>query len=100
GVTLTLEVSKSGFYVHLRGSRGLRRRDDQRLRPLIRNSFEQSRAPYGWLRIRWDLLERGEQLREESGGPALARAGSGSRAEAAFSTLHDQKPSTPSVRRK
>src|SRR5262245_19688981 len=56
-----LEVSKSGFYAHLRKSEGQRRRDDQRLRPLIRSSFEQSRATYGCLRIGWDLRERGER---------------------------------------
>ena len=56
-----LEVSKSGFYAHLRKSEGLRRRGDKSLRPLIRSSFEQSRATYGCLRIRWDLRERGER---------------------------------------
>jgi putative transposase len=56
-----LEVSKSGFYAHLRKSQRLRRRGDQRLRPLIRSSFERSRATYGCLRIQWDLRERGER---------------------------------------
>jgi hypothetical protein len=55
-VAEALEVSKSGFYAHLRKSQRLRRRGDQRLRVLIRSSFEQSRATYGCLRIRWDLL--------------------------------------------
>jgi hypothetical protein len=50
-----LEASKSGFYAHLRKSEGLRHRADQRVRPLIRSSFERSRATYGCLRIRWDL---------------------------------------------
>ena len=56
-----LEVSKSGFHAHLGKSERLRRRGDQRLRPLIRSSFEQSRATYGCLRIRWDLREQGER---------------------------------------
>jgi len=60
-VAEALEVSKSGFYAHLGKFQGLRRRGDQRLRALIRSSFEQSRATYGCLRIRFDLRERGER---------------------------------------
>ena len=56
-----MEVSKSGFYAHLHKLERPRRRSDQRLRPLIRSSFEQSRASYGCLRIRWDLREQGER---------------------------------------
>jgi putative transposase len=56
-----LEVSKSGFYAHLRKSQRPRRRGDQRLRSLIHSSFERSRATYGCLRIRWDLRELGER---------------------------------------
>ncbi|MDP9129049.1 MAG: IS3 family transposase [Candidatus Binatota bacterium] len=55
-----LEVSKSGFYAHLHKLERPRRRGDQRLRALIRSSFEQSRATYGCPRIRFDLRERGE----------------------------------------
>jgi hypothetical protein len=50
-----LEVSKS-FHAHLHKWQRPRRRGDQRLWALIRTSFEQSRATYGCLRIRWDLL--------------------------------------------
>jgi putative transposase len=56
-----LEASQSGFHAHLRKSEGLRHRADQRLRPLIRSSFERSRATYGCLRIRWDLRQWGER---------------------------------------
>lgn len=42
----TLEVSESGFGAHRRKAQRPRRQRDAQLRPLIRQSFEQSRRTY------------------------------------------------------
>ena len=54
-----LEVSESGFAAHRRKAQRPRRQHDDQLRPLIRQSFEQSRHTYGCPRVRLDLKDRG-----------------------------------------
>jgi len=74
-LTEALDVSESGFAAHRRKARRPRRRQDAQLRPLIQQSFEQSRRTYGCLRVRLDLLDRGQRcgknriarLRRQSG---------------------------------
>jgi putative transposase len=56
-----LEVSESGFAAHRRKAERPRRRQDAQLRPLIAQSFEQSRRTYGCPRVRLDLQERGQR---------------------------------------
>ena len=56
-----LEVSESGFAAHRRKAQRPRRQHDEQLRPLIRQSFEQSRHTYGCLRVRLDLQDRGQR---------------------------------------
>jgi transposase InsO family protein len=56
-----LEVSESGFAAHRRKARRPRRQHDEQLRPLIRESFEQSRRTYGCPRVRLDLQDRGQR---------------------------------------
>jgi putative transposase len=56
-----LEVSESGFAAHRRKTERPRRRHDAQLRPLIVQSFEQSRRTYGCLRVRLDLQDRGQR---------------------------------------
>ena len=56
-----LEVSESGFSAHRRKALRPRHRHDEQLRPLIRQSFEQSRRTYGCLRVRLDLQDRGQR---------------------------------------
>ena len=56
-----LEVSESGFAAHRRKALRPRREHDEQLRPLIRQSFEQSRRTYGCLRVRLDLQDRGQR---------------------------------------
>ena len=60
-LTEALDVSESGFAAHRRKARRPRRRQDAQLRPLIQQSFEQSRRTYGCLRVRLDLLDRGQR---------------------------------------
>ena len=54
-----LEVSESGFAAHRRKAERPRRQRDAQLRPLIRQSFEQSRRTYGSPRVQLDLRESG-----------------------------------------
>jgi putative transposase len=54
-----LEVSQSGFHAHRLKPTRLRRSEDAQLRPLIAQSFEQSRRCYGSPRIRLDLRDAG-----------------------------------------
>ena len=56
-----LEVSESGFAAHRRKTLRPRRAHDEQLRPLIRQSFEQSRRTYGCVRVRLDLQDRGQR---------------------------------------
>lgn len=56
-----LEVSESGFAAHRRKAGRPRRQRDAQLRPLIRQSFEQSRRTYGSPRVQRDLHEAGER---------------------------------------
>jgi transposase InsO family protein len=56
-----LEVSESGFAAHRHKAARPRRRQDAQLRPLIAESFAQSRRSYGCLRVRLDLQERGQR---------------------------------------
>ena len=52
-----LEVSESGFAAHRRKAQRPRRQHDAQLRPLIRQSFEQSRRTYGSPRVQRDLRD-------------------------------------------
>jgi len=54
-----LDVSKSGFHDHRRKAFRPRRQQDARLRPILRECFEQSRRSYGSPRLREDLRDRG-----------------------------------------
>jgi len=56
-----LEVSESGFAAHRRKAERPRRQRDEQLRPLIRQSFAQSRRTYGSPRVQLDLRESGER---------------------------------------
>ena len=56
-----LEVSESGFAAHRRKAERPRRRHDAQLRPLIAQSFAQSRHPYGCPRVRLDLQDLGQR---------------------------------------
>ena len=56
-----LEVSESGFAAHLCKAERPRRRQDAQLRPLIAQSFEDSRRTYGSPRVRLDLQELGHR---------------------------------------
>jgi len=56
-----LEVSESGFAAHRHKAARPRRQHDEQLRPLIRQSFEQSRRTYGSPRVRRDLRELGHR---------------------------------------
>jgi transposase InsO family protein len=56
----TLEVSESGFAAHRRKAERPRRQHDAQLRPLIRQSFAQSRRTYGSPRVQFDLRESGQ----------------------------------------
>ena len=56
-----LEVSESGFTAHRRKAQRPRRQRDAQLRPLIRQSFEQSRRTYGSPRVQRDLRESGQR---------------------------------------
>jgi transposase InsO family protein len=56
-----LEVSESGFAAHRRKAQCPRRQRDAQLRPLIRQSFEQSRRTYGSPRVQLDLRESGQR---------------------------------------
>lgn len=54
-----LEVSRSGFYAHLRKEERLRRREDRALLEQVRASFAESRETYGAPRLRHALRDRG-----------------------------------------
>lgn len=56
-----LEVSESGFAAHRRKAERPRRQRDAQLRPLIRQSFDQSRRTYGSPRVQLDLRESGQR---------------------------------------
>ncbi len=56
-----LEVSESGFAAHRCKAQRPRRQGDAQLRPLIRQSFEQSRRTYGSPRVRLDLQDFGHR---------------------------------------
>jgi transposase InsO family protein len=56
-----LEVSTSGFDGHRLKHQRLRAQEDDRLRPLIAESFVQSQASYGSPRIQRDLRELGQR---------------------------------------
>lgn len=56
-----LEVSESGFAAHRRKAERPRRQRDAQLRPLIRQSFEQSQRTYGCPRVALDLRAAGER---------------------------------------
>ena len=56
-----LEVSRSGFYAHLRKEGRLRRREDQELLDQVRASFAESRETYGAPRLRHALRDRGHR---------------------------------------
>jgi transposase InsO family protein len=54
----TLRVSCSGYYVHQRGAPGPRRREDDRLKPLVRKIFREHKRRYGARRIAEELAAR------------------------------------------
>lgn len=56
-----LGVSESGFAAHRRKALCPRRQRDAQLRPLIRQSFEQSRRTYGSPRVQLDLRDQGQR---------------------------------------
>jgi transposase InsO family protein len=56
-----LEVSESGFTAHRRKAQRPRRQHDAQLRPLISQSFEQSRRTYGSPRVQLDLRASGQR---------------------------------------
>ena len=56
-----LAVSESGFAAHHHKAQRPRRQRDEQLRPLIRQSFEQSRHTYGSPRVQLDLRESGQR---------------------------------------
>jgi transposase InsO family protein len=56
-----LEVSESGFATHRRKEERPRRQRDAQLRPLIHQSFEQSRRTYGSPRVQLELRESGQR---------------------------------------
>jgi transposase InsO family protein len=56
-----LAVSESGFAAHRRKAQRPRRQRAAQLRPLIAQSFEQSRRTYGSPRVQLDLRESGER---------------------------------------
>jgi transposase InsO family protein len=56
-----LDVSESGFAAHCRKAERPRRQRDAQLRPLIRQSFAQSRRTYGSPRVQLDLRESGQR---------------------------------------
>ena len=55
-----LEVSAGGFAAHRCKAQRPRRQHDELLRPLIRQSFEQSRHTYGSPRVQHDLRAAGQ----------------------------------------
>lgn len=52
-------VSRSGFYGHRKKQLRLRRQQDQQLRPMVKQAFEQSRQSYGSPRITAQLASQG-----------------------------------------
>ncbi len=56
-----LDVSPSGLASHRRKPGRSRRRQDDELRPLIAQSFGQSRRTYGCLRVRLDPQDLGRR---------------------------------------
>lgn len=56
-----LEVSESGFAAHRRKALRPRRQQDEQLRPLLAQSFAQSRHTDGCPRVRLDLQDRGQR---------------------------------------
>ena len=77
-----LEVSSSGFYAWRRRPESQRRREDRKLKVLIRSAFFSSRESYGTVRIQDDLLGQGihcgcqrigRLMREEGLVPKKAR---------------------------
>lgn len=57
-----LEVSTSGFFQWCKRTPGTRKREDERLKILIREVWEQSRKLYGWPRLQAALAHQGERL--------------------------------------
>jgi transposase InsO family protein len=56
----TLDVSRSAYYAWRCNERGLRARQDNRLRPMIRSIFQEHKRRYGARRIACELSERGQ----------------------------------------
>lgn len=57
-----LEVSTSGFFQWCKRTPSTRKQEDERLKILIREVWEQSRKLYGWPRIQAALAHQGERL--------------------------------------
>lgn len=62
-------VSRSGYYAWLKRPDSLRKRDNKRILSLIKTSFQNSRATYGYRRIHSDLVD----LNEKCGKSRVAR---------------------------
>ena len=67
-----LEVSESGYAAHRRKAQRPRRQPDEQLRPLIRQSFEQSRRTDGCVRVRLDLQDRAQRCVKNRIAPAAS----------------------------
>lgn len=89
-----LQVSESGFAAHLRKAERPRRQKDAQLRPLIVESFAQSRETYGAVRVRLRSAGVGPSLRQESHPPSHGRGGSASQAETPLSSCHHRAVAT------
>lgn len=72
---VALQVSKSGFYAHQRKAERPRRQQDALLRPLIQESFAQSRDTYGAPRIQRDLQQLGQRCGQKRIGRLMREEG-------------------------
>jgi putative transposase len=59
-VCQALDVSRAGYYAHVRGKAGPREQEEARLRPLVRQIFWEHKRRYGARRIAAELTARGE----------------------------------------
>ena len=69
------EVSRSGYYGHLRKERAPRHRQDAQLRPLVARAFHESRRTYGTPRLRAALRRTGACLSRQRIARLMREAG-------------------------
>lgn len=55
----TLEITRSGYYAHLNKNQRIRKKEDQKLMPLIKESFLENRKTYGSVRMVYALRHQG-----------------------------------------